>query len=691
MSDNIKMKSNVSGILSYTSMKNILFEKVEVFDLPAALWLLKDRNILTGYERKIIGKMVRNKYLVKIGGINYNAHTVYYKLGKSKLSLEDSYDCESIGRFFPKLGWGMQGLRGEIRAILSNKYYWDIDMVNAHPVFLLQICKKNGWKCDALEYYVSNREKVFASFALENELFTNRWECKVEILRMMYGGKPNDFSPVWILDEFYPEMDGIMRNICKLPECAGILKTAKKIKPGNILGCCTALYLQTIEMETLTLLDEFISKKHSRSMNVWIHDGGYVLKKEGELAFPKEILREAEEYISTRGKYGNFKVSLIQKDIPVGEVNIPDKKEINPNLVYAIVKSEFELEHFFTRKNAFYYRIQDDGEITIKTEGDMVNTWKDLKFQTITQNGEINDKNQFINEWIKDPTKRLYENVCFCPPPLEVPKNCYNLWTGFDVEKFDIEGGGDTTWESLDENGNSSTNDFGLNLFLEHLHLLCGDECFTYVINWLALMFQEPGTKPNTMLLFRTQDGLGKQLFYDILIKMIGEKLCFMTTKIDRDIFGNFNSEIDNKILIILDEMNNKLSKSQEDLIKSFITSTKESINLKFKNPFKTNNTSHVMGYSNNEVPMEAGEKDRRLVAIDRKNIKIPDEKYFNTLAKHVLDDNNVLRRIYNFFMNQDISKFNAQYNRPYTKFLEQLKEICSIKSVIVLYRIFNR
>ena len=81
------------------------------------------------------------------------------------------------------------------------------------------------------------------------------------------------------------------------------------------------------------------------------------------------------------------------------------------------------------------------------------------------------------------------------------------------------------------------------------------------------------------------------------------------------------------------------------------------------------------MGYSNNEVPMEAGEKDRRLVAIDRKNIKIPDEKYFNTLAKHVLDDNNVLRRIYNFFMNQDISKFNAQYNRPYTKFLEQLKE----------------
>ena len=196
------MKSNVSKTLSYTSMKNILFEKVEVFDLPAALWLLKDRNILTGYERKIIGKMVRNKYLVKIGGINYNAHTVSYKLGKSKLSLEDSYDCESIGRFFPKFGWGMQGLRGEIRAILSNKYYWDIDMVNAHPVFLLQICKKNGWKCDALEYYVSNREKVFASFALENELFTNRWECKVEILRMMYGGKPNDFSPVWIWDEF---------------------------------------------------------------------------------------------------------------------------------------------------------------------------------------------------------------------------------------------------------------------------------------------------------------------------------------------------------------------------------------------------------------------------------------------------------------------------------------------------------
>ena len=62
---------------------------------------------------------------------------------------------------FLRLGVGMQGLRGEIRSTSSRKLYWDIDMVNAHPVLLLQVCQKNGWKCDTLDYYVSNREKYY--------------------------------------------------------------------------------------------------------------------------------------------------------------------------------------------------------------------------------------------------------------------------------------------------------------------------------------------------------------------------------------------------------------------------------------------------------------------------------------------------------------------------------------------------
>ena len=674
------MKSNMSDVqklLSYSLIKKLVIPKIEVFDINAARWLLESQNILTTYERKVIKKMIGGAYFTNIGGVQYNAHTVYYSLGKSNWSMPDSYDYESIGRFFPRLGVGMQGLRGEIRSILSRKLYWDIDMVNAHPVLLLQVCQKNGWKCDTLDYYVSNREKVLSSFALEHELFTNRWECKVEIIRMMYGGKPNEFSPQWVCQEFYPEIEQIMTNICKLPECKDFLRVAKskQNKLGNVLGCCTALYLQTLEMQTLTLLDDYLSKQCGRHMGVWIHDGGYILKKEGELEFPKEILRAAEEYISTRGKFGNFKVSLIQKEIPKGNVEVPLRGEINPDNVYAMVKAKHELNHFFLRDVGLYYEIKEDGKILIRSEDELITCYKAVRFSIINKKGDVDDTKQFIYEWVKDPTKRLYENVCFCPPPLVVPKNYYNLWTGFDVEKFDIDNG-DTLWSSLDDEGNGCKNDFGLQLFLDHLNLLCGEECRDYVINWLSLLFQKPGKKPNTMLLFRTQDGLGKQIFYDILTKMIGKDLCYKTHNIDRDIFGNFNQKINNKILIILDEMNDKLSKPKADLIKSFVTSTEETINMKYKNPFESNNTSHVMGYSNNEFPMEVGEKDRRLAAIDRKMVKIPDEKYFELLGKHVLDDNNVLRRVYNFFMNQDISNFNAQYGRPQTKFLEQLKEI---------------
>ena len=40
----------------------------------------------------------------------------------------------------------------------------DIDMVNSHPVILLNLCKKNNIPCNILINYVENRDIILRSF-----------------------------------------------------------------------------------------------------------------------------------------------------------------------------------------------------------------------------------------------------------------------------------------------------------------------------------------------------------------------------------------------------------------------------------------------------------------------------------------------------------------------------------------------
>ena len=40
----------------------------------------------------------------------------------------------------------------------------DIDMVNSHPVILLNLCQKNDISCNILKNYVDNRNIILESF-----------------------------------------------------------------------------------------------------------------------------------------------------------------------------------------------------------------------------------------------------------------------------------------------------------------------------------------------------------------------------------------------------------------------------------------------------------------------------------------------------------------------------------------------
>ena len=63
-------------------------------------------------------------------------------------------------------------LKKEIRDSILPKNIKDIDMINAHPVILNYLCKKNNVDCNILKNYIENRELILSSFGEDSkELF----------------------------------------------------------------------------------------------------------------------------------------------------------------------------------------------------------------------------------------------------------------------------------------------------------------------------------------------------------------------------------------------------------------------------------------------------------------------------------------------------------------------------------------
>ena len=64
----------------------------------------------------------------------------------------------------------------------------DIDMVNSHPVILLNLCQKNKVTCNILKNYVENRDLILDSFG------NNRKSVKEMFLTILNGGFKDIYS-----------------------------------------------------------------------------------------------------------------------------------------------------------------------------------------------------------------------------------------------------------------------------------------------------------------------------------------------------------------------------------------------------------------------------------------------------------------------------------------------------------------
>jgi hypothetical protein len=77
----------------------------------------------------------------------------------------------------------------------------------------------------------------------------------------------------------------------------------------------------------------------------------------------------------------------------------------------------------------------------------------------------------------------------------------------------------------------------------------------TYMINYLANLFQSPGIRTNTSCVLLGQEGLGKNRLIHLLQLMVGMSMYLQSAVIKDVVLGRFASPYENRILLVLDEI----------------------------------------------------------------------------------------------------------------------------------------
>ena len=299
------------------------------------------------------------------------------KYMKEFLEVKYFYDKKKeIGRVYPEKSLSLCSLRKDLRHMLANGNYIDIDMVNAHFKIADQIFNKDEIKFPILHDYVINRNHYLKllgdHFKVEGYCEGLNYEnpddydiLKEFFVRKLYYGtnegwkSDNNLPPIPMPDfvgKLEKELEG-MANIVK-ENNSKMLEMVNE-KTENVNGTILSWFLQEHERRLLEKLYEFLCKKKQiiRRRCVLCFDGIMILlnDKNKENEFVKDLLNKATEFIQKetginiefkakpfdRLQYKE-KLETLQVDFVEDPIILIDDKDDNDatDIIYEMVKDD---------------------------------------------------------------------------------------------------------------------------------------------------------------------------------------------------------------------------------------------------------------------------------------------------------------------------------------------------------------
>lgn len=186
-----------------------------------------------------------------------------------------------------------------------------------------------------------------------------------------------------------------------------------------------------------------------------------------------------------------------------------------------------------------------------------------FSFGSIKKSDTITEKN-VIDVWLSNPNHATYSATYFEPLPFDflLYKNIslrntpvLPTFTGYRINRDMVTG---------------FTDPRKMGIFWNFLrYAVCSTDIeFAKLLKWIVTIFQNPQHQQYAPFLIGI-GGVGKGVFGELLVNIIG-KHAQLITNAENDVFGNFNSATEDKILMMLDEL--KLNANSSTYIKTLIT-----------------------------------------------------------------------------------------------------------------------
>jgi hypothetical protein len=380
---------------------------------------------------------------------------------------------------------------------------------------------------------------------------------------------------------------------------------------------------------------------------------------------PPWPVAELKQKIAHAYRYGNTSVGSTAPEAdfqPIatveGSTEYPDTGEVVPRINQIEKVNE---DHAFIRVGGGYVIIQETHDIKghkkIVRMGELT-FHKVYASRLMQQNGKMVPVTKV---WINHGDRRSYDGFCFAPEQ-QIPANVYNLWKGFSVEPA--------------AKGEVFSNEAvqSVEMFKEHaLQNICaGDvELCKWLIGYFAHLIQRPYEKPLTALVFKGRKGTGKNALVERVGRLIAPN--FLVTADKRYLVSNFNSFLENNLMLVLDEAFWSGDKQAEGITKNLITGAEHMIEHKGEEPYPSPNLTRVIIIGNEEWLVPATQDERRFAVFNVGDGRRKDNKFFETMRVGM--ENGGYRLLLTFLKDFDISGIDINTAPSTQGLLEQKHE----------------
>ena len=625
--------------MELTNINNLVF--TEIFNNDTAIKIVNNWDVLIQQlpderKQKLIEKKSNYDYLLSL-------KKMIRTNGLNCVKYDQSKNLKDKGRLFAKMA-SLQNLPREIRGALAYENYYDIDMINAHPVILAQYCKKNDIDCPNLEYYVKNRDQIIQEISNDNPSL-NRSDIKDLFLLLMNGGNRYIENP--FLNSLKKEVKLIHTQINVLNPL--IEKAIKRRKEYNINGSITNIILCEIENKLLLKAVEFLMKKNY-SVDVLVFDG--LMVRKNDIGINQDLLNEMNIYVYDKTGYD---IKFTEK--PLNNIfnleNLSSKKSLKPT--YPELKEEFEQTHLkIVHPPIYISKLKNRYELQSKEQ--LTQSYEHISASILRNEGTKNERLEelpFPHIWTKDTNIRHYHSLVFTPPPLVHNDNEFNTWLGFD---------NDLTIPIEDNKY--------INQFKEYVYSLVGekDNYCNYLLSWIANIIQYPAFRSQVcIILYSMMEGVGKSILCDLIEKLVDSKYTYFITDVSNQLFGKHSMAEYEKLFIVLNEIKGKDTYSNSEMFKQRITDPKRDFEPKGLKGFNGINYANYMCSTNNINSVNVGDNDRRFCIISCNNKHNTNKQYFVDFIENILNNEEAIISIYHYLKTFPIEDYVP--NRLFQKY----------------------